>query len=147
MLALVSKEKEVEIPAEGIWKFRVLGIGGQQIVGDPLLDCESAERTRQSSSPESHSLPFPVLLLIVLQMVTSPGPPCTLALGLYIALKVGAGHFVLPKPIMEQCQYQPHVPPRCARSKVLYRVALTSIKRCLSRLLIAWRFRLAWGQS
>ena len=101
MLALVSKEKEVEIPAEGIWKFRVLGIRGQQIVSDPLLDCGSAERTRQSSSPESSSLlPFPVLLLIVSQMVTSPGPPRALALGLSISLKVGAGHFVLPKPII-----------------------------------------------
>ena len=42
MPALVSKEKEVEIPAEGIWKFNVLGIGGQKIGGDPLLDCGSA---------------------------------------------------------------------------------------------------------
>lgn len=82
-------------------------------------------------------------MLIVSQMVTSPGPRRTLALGFSITLKVGAGHFVLPKPIVEQCQYQPHVPPMCTGSEVLYRVALTSIERCLSRLLIAWRFHLA----
>lgn len=87
----------------------------------------------------AHRCLFPVLLLIVLQMVTSPGPPHALALGLSIALKVGAGHFVLPKPIVEQCQYQPQVPPRGTISEVLYRVALTSIEQCLSRLLIAWR--------